>query len=339
MKVTDVKPIADGHLKLTRFGLGGAALAGLYQAAPAQDALDTLRAAWAAGLRYIDTAPYYGHGLSEHRVGAFLREQPRDSFVISTKVGRLLRPDASVRPMDNGWAAPLPFRPVHDYSYDGVMHSFEDSLQRLGLARIDILFVHDIGRYTHREAHAVHWHALTRGGGFRALEQLREAGRIQGFGLGVNETQVVLDSMQEARLDCTLLAGRYTLLEQHSLALLQACQQQGNAVVVGGPFNSGLLAGNGKFDYSDAPPEVLARADALRETCASFDVPLQAAALQFPLAHPAVVACLSGMRSAAQVRENVAWFERDIPSAMWRALRERGLIDADAPVPGDGAAP
>ena len=165
MKVTDLHRIADGRLQLTRFGLGCGALAGLYKPTPEPDARATLQAAWDAGLRYFDTAPFYGHTRSEHRVGAFLREQPRDAFVVSTKVGRLLRPDASVRPMDNGWADPLPFRPHWDYSFGGVMRSFEDSLQRLGLERIDILFVHDIGRFTHGESHAPHWHALTQGGG------------------------------------------------------------------------------------------------------------------------------------------------------------------------------
>lgn len=335
MKAADLRRIAEGRVPLTRLGLGCAALAGLYEPTSEADARAALQAAWDAGLRCFDTAPYYGHTLSEHRVGAFLREQPREDFVISTKVGRLMRPDATVRPLDNGWANPLPFRPRFDYSHAGVMRSFEDSLQRLGLARIDILLVHDIGRYTHGDEHAEHWQALTRGGGLRALEELRRDGRIGAFGLGVNEAEVVHAAMQEARLDCTLLAGRYTLLEQQSLPLLQECARHGNAVLIGGPFNSGLLAGNGKFDYADAPADVLARADALRRACAEFDVPLQAAALQFPLAHPAVASCLSGMRSPAQVAQNVAWFERPIPGELWRALRARGLLAGDAPCPGD----
>lgn len=320
---------------MTALGLGGAALAGLYTPTPEPQAHATLRAAWDAGLRYFDTAPYYGHTLGEHRMGAFLRECVRDEFVLSTKVGRLLRPDASVRPMDNGWAQPLPFRPHHDYSYDGVMRSFEDSLQRLGLERIDILLVHDIGRRTHGAGHDVHWSALTGGGGFRALEELRGDGRIRGFGLGVNEAEVVHDSMQEAKLDCTLLAGRYTLLEQDSLAVLDECARHGNAIVVGGPFNSGLLAGNGKFDYADAPADVLARSDALRAACAAFGVAVQAAALQFPLAHRACVTCLTGARSPQELEQNRAWFEQAIPASLWRALRSAGLIAEAAPCPGD----
>jgi D-threo-aldose 1-dehydrogenase len=215
------------------------------------------------------------------------------------------------------------------------MRSFEHSLQRLGLARVDLLFVHDIGRYTHGDRHEQHWHALTRGGGFRALEELRRDGRIVGFGLGVNEAEVIAQSMQEVRLDCSLLAGRYTLLEQRSLPLLDECARQGHAIVIGGPFNSGLLAGNGKFDYADAPRQMLDRAEALRQACAEYDVPLQAAALQFPLAHPACVSCIAGMRSPAQLEQNLAWFEQEIPAQLWSALRHAGLIDANAPVPGE----
>lgn len=334
MKANESLAIANGRVRLTRFGVGGAALAGLYEPVADADASAVLQAAWDAGLRYFDTAPYYGHGLGEQRVGAFLRACPRDAFVLSTKVGRLLRPDASVRPMDNGWARPLPFSPQYDYSYDGVMRSHDDSLQRLGLERVDIVLVHDIGRYTHGDAHAMHWHALTRGGGFRALDELRRDGRIGAWGLGVNEAEVVHDAMQEARLDCTLLAGRHTLLEQHSLALLDESVRHGNAIVIGGPFNSGLLAGVPKFDYADAPPALLARADALRSACAEFGVPLQAAALQFPLGHTACVSCIAGMRTAAQLTQNVAWFDWPIPAQLWRSLRSRGLIADAAPCPG-----
>ena len=176
MKAADLRTVADGRLRLTALGLGAAALAGMYAPVEAQEAADTLAAAWDAGLRYVDTAPYYGYTLGEHRVGAFLRGLPRHDFVISTKVGRLMRPDASVRPGSDGWAQPLPFRPVFDYGRDAILRSVEDSLQRLGLERVDLLLVHDIGRVTHGDAHEAHWDALTRGGGFRALEELRRDG-------------------------------------------------------------------------------------------------------------------------------------------------------------------
>lgn len=338
MNPTRRHTLPTSGLQLTALGLGTAALAGLYDAVDAQAAHATLAAAWEAGLRYFDTAPFYGYTRSERRVGAFLADTARHDAVLSTKVGRLMRPDAGVRPMADGWADPLPFRPVFDYRHDAILRSVEDSLQRLGLARIDLLFVHDIGRVTHGERHAQHWDALTRGGGFRALETLRAEGRIGGFGLGVNETEVIRDAMGEARLDCTLLAGRHTLLEQRGVALLDDCARAGHAIVIGGPFNSGLLAGQAKYDYAQAPAELLARAQALREACAAFGVPLEAAALQFPFGHPAVASVLSGMRSPAQVRQNVAWFAQPIPAALWDHLRERGLLDEAAPCPAGSAA-
>jgi D-threo-aldose 1-dehydrogenase len=325
-------------LELTALGLGGAALGGLYEPVDAQAAHATLAAAWNAGLRYFDTAPFYGYTRSERRVGAFLADKERDQFVLSTKVGRLMRPDAGVTRLSDGWADPLPFRPVFDYRRDAILRSVDDSLQRLGLAHIDLVFVHDIGRVTHGQRHDHHWDALTRGGGFRALEELRADGRVAAIGLGVNEAQVVADAMGELRLDCTLLAGRHTLLEQRSLALLDDCARDGHAIVIGGPFNSGLLAGQARYDYAQAPPALIARAQALREACATFGVPLEAAALQFPFGHPAVVSVLSGMRSPEQVRQNVAWFAHPVPMALWHHLRERGLIEADAPCPpGSGA--
>jgi D-threo-aldose 1-dehydrogenase len=330
--------LRGGALEFTALGLGTAALAGLYEPVDATAAHATLAAAWDAGLRYVDTAPFYGYTRSERRVGAFLADKPRDEFVLSTKVGRLMRPDAGVAPGSDGWADPLPFRPVFDYGRDAILRSVEDSLQRLGLARVDLLFVHDIGRVTHGERHELHWQALTRGGGFRALEQLRADGRVGAIGLGVNEAQVVREAMGELRLDCTLLAGRHTLLEQGSLALLDDCARDGQAIVIGGPFNSGLLAGQAKYDYADAPPALLARAQALREACAQFGVPLEAAALQFPFGHPAVVSVLCGMRSPGQVRRNVEWFAHPVPAALWTHLRERGLVDAAAPCPVGSAA-
>ena len=333
MKVTDRRGTARSGLRLTALGAGTSAIGGLYEAVDEPTAAATLEAAWNAGLRYFDTAPYYGYTLSEQRLGALLRELPRDEVVVSTKVGRLMQPDASVRAGDDGWATPLPFRPVFDYSRDAVLRSFEDSRRRLGLERIDLVLVHDIGRMAHGERHSTHWDALTRGGGFRALEQLRAAGLIRAFGLGVNEVRAVRDAMNEVQLDCTLLAGRYTLLEQGALALLDDCAERGTGVVIGGPFNSGLLAGQRKFEYRDASAELLARADALRAACASHGVALEAAALQFPLGHRAVVSVVTGMRSPAEVRANIDLFERPIPAALWDDLRERGLLAPNAPCP------
>jgi D-threo-aldose 1-dehydrogenase len=334
MHTTDLKSLPRVDLRLTALGLGCSQMGGLYRATSPREVEDVFASAWAAGVRYFDTAPYYGYTRSEHRLGAQLADCPRHEYVVSTKVGRLLRPDASVAAGDGGWANPYPFRPQYDYSYSGVMRSFEDSQQRLGLAHIDILYVHDIGRDTHGDQHATYWQQLTTGGGFRALDELRSAGATKAVGLGVNEWQVVFDSMQEFDLDCTMLAGRYTLLEQDCLTpFLDHCLRRGNAIVVAGPFNSGILAGNNKFNYAEAPPAVVARVHALAQACDEFGVPLQAAALQFPLAHPAVVSCVTGTHTAAQLQQNVAWLEQPIPAALWRALRDRGLLNPAAPVP------
>lgn len=334
MHSNDLVQLPRGGLKLTALGMGCAVIGGLYRPCSDAEARKAIDDAWDLGVRYFDTAPYYGFTLSEHRLGSALRERARDDFVISSKVGRLMRPDPGVRPGDSGWAAPMPFRPVYDYSYGGILRSHEDSLQRLGMTHIDILFVHDIGRVTHGELHQHYWEQLTAGGGFRALAELRSSGQVGAIGLGVNEWEAVYDSMQEIDLDCTLLAGRYTLLEQASLfPLLEACERQGNAIVIGGPFNSGILAGNRKFNYEDAPEEMVRRVEQLEAVCREFGVPLQAAALQFPMAHPAVVSCIPGSRDGAQLRQNAAWFDQPIPDALWTAFKAAGLIDERAPVP------
>lgn len=334
MRVNESIALPRRALDLTRLAMGCSQLGGLYRPTSEIDARSAVDAAWELGIRYFDTAPFYGYTLSEHRLGAALRARPRDNYVISTKVGRLMLPDATVRAGDDGWAEPLPFRPRYDYSYGAILRSHEDSLQRLGLSRVDILFVHDIGRMTHGDLHETYWEQLTRGGGFRALRELRADGRVGAIGLGVNEWEIVHAAMQECDLDCTLLAGRYTLLEQESLSpLLDECVTHGNAIVLGGPFNSGILAGSRKFNYQDAPPDVLAKVRAIDAVCHEYDVPLPAAALQFPMAHPAVASCLPGGRDVAQLRQNAAWFERAIPPALWVTLKQRGLLDERAPVP------
>ncbi|MEM5314329.1 aldo/keto reductase [Paraburkholderia sp. JHI869] len=330
----EIRTLPRSGLELTALGLGCSQLGGLYRPISWADSEALVDAAWSAGLRYFDTAPYYGYTLSERRVGQALADRSREAFSLSSKVGRLMCPDAGVTPGDDGWAEPLPFRPVFDYTYGGVMRSYEDSLQRLGTARIDILYVHDIGAMTHGDRHPYYWTHLTEGGGFRALTQLRESGAVHAVGLGVNECEVAVDAMNEVPLDVVLLAGRYTLLEQTALEpLLDACLRAQTAIVVGGVFNSGVLAGNGKFNYGDAPAEVVEKVRRLTELCGRFDVPLPAAALQFPFAHPAVVSCVVGARSVAQLQQNIAWLERPVPARFWRALSDDGLIAAHAPVP------
>jgi D-threo-aldose 1-dehydrogenase len=334
MELANTGRLPRSGLALTKLGLGCAQLGGLYQAMTDGDASALVDAAWDLGIRYFDTAPYYGFTLSERRLGAALRERPRGEYVISTKAGRLMRPDPGVQAGECGWAEPLPFRPHYDYTHDGILRSHEDSLQRLGLDRVDILYVHDIGRVTHGERHAHYWEQLTDGGGLRALERLRGEGAIQAFGLGVNEWEVVADALDICALDCVLLAGRYTLLEQASLApLMDRCAREGTGVVIGGPFNSGILAGSSKFNYEDAPAAVVERVRALAAACREFGVPLQAAALQFPLAHPAVVSCIPGAQDAAQLRQNAQWFSQPVPAALWQALAQSGLVDPRAPLP------
>jgi D-threo-aldose 1-dehydrogenase len=235
----------------------------------------------------------------------------------------------------------MPFEPVYDYSYDAVMRSFEQSLQRLGLSRIDILYIHDIGRLTHGDANAAHMYELTRAGGLKALEELRASGAISGFGMGVNEVPACLEVMEYARLDVILLAGRYTLLEQTPLDdLFPACEAAGTAIVAGGPYNSGILAVGTKsgaslyYNYEPAPPEIVERVRRIESVCARHDVPLAAAALQFPLAHRLVASVIPGLDSPARVEQTCALYRRPIPAAFWQELRQEKLVREDAPIPG-----
>ncbi|MBB3949985.1 aldo/keto reductase [Aureimonas jatrophae] len=339
MKASDKRPLKRAGVELTALGMGTAPLGGLYAPVALADACAALDAAWEAGIRHFDTAPMYGLGRCEHLAGERLREEDPSSFAVSTKVGRLMtfeRPGRTLPPppprneFDSGWHNGLPFREVFDYSYDAILRSYDDSRQRTGLSRLDILFVHDIGRVTHGALHDHHWNALTRGGGFRALAELRAAGLIAGFGLGVNETQAIVEAMEEADLDVCLLAGRYTLLDGSAAkTLLPKALERDVAVVMAGVFNSGILAspaGRRTYNYVDAPAEIVAKVEALERACAAFVVPLAAAALQFPLRHPAAANVVIGARSAAEVRQNVAWFEQLIPDALWTSLADEGLI-------------
>lgn len=331
---SDKRKLPRSGIELSAMGLGCAQLGGLYQAMSDAEAQAIVDTAWEAGIRYFDTAPYYGYTLSERRLGDALRERDRDSFVISTKAGRLMKLDAGVQPGENGWAQPLPFRPHFDYTYDGIMRSHQDSLRRLCLERVDILYVHDIGQTTHGSLHNHYWKQLTHGGGFRALTQLREEGSVRAIGLGVNEWQVVADAIEACDIDCALLAGRYTLLEQAARKpLLDQCAERGIGIVIGGPFNSGILAGTRKFNYEDAPAQIIARVEAIEAVCRVHSVPIQAAALQFPMAHPAVVSCVAGAHSPEQLRQNAAWFAQQLPDRLWRDLVRHRLVDRHAPTP------
>lgn len=319
-------------------GFGGASVGNLYRAISDQSAERTVSAALAAGIGYVDTAPHYGFGLSERRIGDVLAaHDPERRVIVSTKVGRSLvaTPDADLSLPRQAFVSPEPFESVFDYSYDAVMRSWEASRRRLRRDRIDILFAHDLGRMTHGDrADAVFRRFID--GGYRAMRQLRDDGAVRAIGLGVNEAAVCIQAMAHSDFDVMLLAGRYTLLEQAALDdFLPLCAAREVAVIIGGPFNSGILAagsgGGGHYDYGAVPPEILARVVALEAICARHDVPLPAAALQFPLAHPQVVAVIPGMDGADQVRQAMAWASARIPPGFWADIKAAGLMRRDAP--------
>lgn len=315
-------------------GFGASTLGNLYRRIDDESARATVDAAWEEGLRYFDTAPFYGFGLSERRLGDALRERPRDHYILSTKVGRLLVPGEAADDKF-GFHSPMPFDPVYDYSYDGVMRSVEASLQRLGLGRIDILYMHDLGRATHGKDHDRYF-AQALAGGFRAMEELRDQGIVSAIGLGVNETEICAESLLHADLDVLMIAGRYTLLNPGGSAFFEECRRRGIGIVAAGVFNSGILAtgsrGTPHYDYETAPEPIIRKVAAIEQCCARYDVPLPAAALQFVLAHPAVTTAVIGTGSAERITQSVALARHPIPAAFWYILRERDLLAEDHPV-------
>lgn len=338
MRVDVRRRVAQTDIEVTVLGLGAAPLGNYRHRMTDGVAADIEAASWDRGLRFVDTAPMYGHGLSEHRVGADLRNRHRESVVVSTKVGRLLRPrpreDVDFESYDEG----LPFALEFDYGYDGVMRSFEDSLQRLGLDRVDILFIHDVDVKTHGLARHRDVFEEAMSGGYRALDGLRAQGAVQAIGLGVNEHEPCLEALRRHDFNCFLLAGRYTLLEQDALdEFLPLCEQRGASVIVGGGFNSGILATgavhHARYDYGPAPRWAMERTHAIELVCEAYGVKLAAAALQFVLAHPVVVSVVAGARSVQQLHQSVAAVEAPIPADFWESLRATGLLRADAPTP------
>ncbi|GGO83892.1 oxidoreductase [Marinobacterium nitratireducens] len=327
------------ELNVSAMGYGAAPIGNIFQPITEDVSRGMLKAAWDAGLRYFDTAPMYGHGLSEARVGEALRWYPRDEFVLSTKVGRLLTPRPRNEIDFSPWVDGLPFAMHFDYSYDGAKRSIEDSIQRMGLERIDIAFIHDIDIFTHGpDAQPARFREAMEGA-YRALEDLRREGVVKAIGVGVNEWEVCHRALQQGDFDCFLLAGRYTLLEQESLnEFLPLCEQRNAAVVVGGGFNSGILATGArpgaKYNYAPASDEILQRVSSIEAVCSRFNVSLPAAALQFVLAHPAIPSIIPGTRSVEQLQQNLAWIAEEIPADFWQALKAQKLIREDAPVPG-----
>ena len=309
-------------------GYGGGSLFGI---TAERRAADQLLYAYDRGFRYFDTAPFYANGLGEHWYGAALRQRPRDSFVLSTKVGRRLRPQPGAAPTDR-----LPFEPYYDYSYDGVMRSFDDSLQRLGLARIDIALLHDVNPRWHGDQYELRF-AEAMSGAYRALERLRSEGVVRAIGVGLKGWEPCLRFARAGDFDVMMLAGGYTLLEHDSLEeFLPYCVAHDVAVIIASPFNSGILARGpvegATYFYAAAPPEVIERTARIEAICRRHQVPLGAAALQFTLAHPAVVSAVCGYASHDEVDTNLHWVDWPIPAGMWSELKAANLIAAAAPI-------
>lgn len=329
----------------SRIGFGASALGTMYAPMSDEQAHEALTAAYSAGFRSFDTAPLYGHGLSELRLGRFLRSVPRGSFTLSTKVGRYLVPPRG-EAVDRGiWADPLPLRPVFDYSYDGTMRALEQSASRLGVSDPDIVHIHDVDRFTHGDQFERRFDEAMEGS-YRALDELRRAGHLRAVGLGINDSATAARFLRAGQFDVVLIAGRYTLLEQTALDdLLPEAERQRVQVVAAGVFNSGILAAasaadpSATYDYAPAPAPVIARVRSIAAICEAHGVSIQAAAIQFPLCHPAIASVLLGMSSAAQALQNAASAAVTIPDALWPDLKSAGLLRADAPVapmPGSG---
>lgn len=336
MLATDLLETALTH---TPYSFGCAPLGNLYQAISDDNAHETLTRAWNAGMRLFDTAPHYGQGLSERRLGDFLRHRQKDSYVLFTKAGRLLKP-ALPQASCYGFVDPLPFSTQFDYSYDGIMRSFDDSLQRLGLHQIDCLLMHDIAPDVHGENYAFH-HGSAVSGGYRAMAELKRSGQVQAIGLGLNDWQVCDDAFEWGDWDLFLLAGQYSLLNHHHVlgSFFPKCLARNCPIILGGVFNSGILAtgvrstASPKFNYRSAPEDIRARVEELEIICEEFGVSLISAALQFPSAHPAIASTLISAGLPEEISNTLAASQAEIPNSFWYELKLRGLIHVDAPIP------
>jgi D-threo-aldose 1-dehydrogenase len=328
------------QVELTQLGFGGAGLGDLFEVLPDPQAHATLEAAYDAGIRYFDTAPWYGRGMSEMRFGRALYQKPRKDFVLSTKVGRTLHPVHHAETFERGfWAGGLPFQHRFDYSYDGIMRSFEDSLQRMGMTRIDLLVIHDLDIWHHQHpARVTAYLTDLHNSGWRALAELKASGRIGGIGAGVNELGMMPRFLDLVPLDFFLVAMPYTLLDQQVLDVeFPRCVEHGVGFVIGAVFASGILATGAvqgaRYAYAPASPEMMVKVARIEAVCARHDVPLAAAAMQFPLGHPSVASVIPGALAPEHVARNVASFRHAIPSALWAELKHEGLLREDAPTP------
>jgi len=327
-------------VEVTQLGFGGASIGELYARVPENDAHATLDAAWEAGIRYFDTSPWYGRGLSELRTGVALRERPRDAFTLSTKVGRWLHPAADPATFDRApWVGGLPFEIVFDYSYEGIMRAYEQSQLRLGMPSYDLAIVHDLDVRHHGQGTRLSgFIGQLAGSGWRALDELKRGGAIRGIGAGINERGMIGRFLDQFDIDFFLVAMPYTLLHQEVLEdEFPACDRRGVGFVIGAVYQSGILASGplpgAKYNYLPAPPDVLERVARIEQVCERHGVPLAAAALQFPLGHPAVASVIPGASRPDHVERNVASFRHPIPEALWEELKATGLMRADAPTP------
>lgn len=341
MRVDDRRRVGTTELEIPVLGLGTCPLGGVYAAIGEAAARATFEAAWEAGLRLYDTAPWYGLGQAEHRTGRALYERPRGDFVLTTKVGRVLRaPRDRAAFVPPAWQAPLSFEPHHVFTYDAIMRSYEDSLQRLGINRVDALYIHDLdgGYFRTPEALEVKLRELDQGGGYRALDELKRSGEIKAIGAGINERGMIRRFLALAELDVFLVASRYTLLEQDIYSdEIREAGKRGASIVVGGAFSSGILAtgtiDGAKYEYDAAPRHVVDRVRRLAAVASAHGVALAAAALQFPLAAPEVCSVVFGAVTPEEVRANAGHLVAPIPAAFWSDLRSEGLIAEDVPVP------
>jgi D-threo-aldose 1-dehydrogenase len=339
MKNLPARRIGQTELEVSVLGLGGAPLGDLYERIPEERAVATLEIAYQRGIRFFDTAPLYGHGLSEHRLGHVLRSKPRADLVVSTKVGRWLRPERGELVDRGQFAGGLNFQTVYDYSYDGTMRALEQSYHRLGMDRVDIALIHDVDIWTHGSAEAYERRFReAMDGAYRALDELRRSGVVRVIGVGINEVAPCVRFAKEAAFDCFLLAGRYTLLEQNGLNdLFPLAEQHGFSLLLGGPFNSGILATGAtpgaKYNYKPAPPAIIKQVARIEAVCKRHDVPLAAAAIQFPLGQPTIASIVPGAVSPFEVERNAAYVDMQIPRSLWDELKAEKLLAADAPVP------
>lgn len=340
----EFRSLGKTDVRVSSLGLGTVPLSGFNSDVSYDTFEETVTQAFEAGIRYFDCAPMYGFGKAEQYLGHALRVRKlRQHVVVSTKAGRVLKPASKTEPLDTvygiNWIDPLPFLDTYDYTYDGIMRSFEDSQHRLGLDYIDVLLVHDVGKAWHGDQSEFYWDQL-RASGYRALDELRSTGAVSAVGLGVNETESVVGVAREFQIDCALIAGRYTLLNHAPLhSDFEELLRRNVSVIAGGIFNSGILATGANatgvtYDYGKVPAPIIERVRAIETVCNEYSVSLPAAAMQFVYAHPAVSTLVMGAKSAAEVRQNVQAIGEVIPAAFWEALKSEALLPGSAPLPG-----